>query len=265
MPLLLPNLDDRTWADLVAEANALIPVYGSEWTDQNCSDPGITLVELCAWIVEMDIYQLNQVSDQERLKFLSLVGVKPKPPAAAHTVLSLLLKSGVAPLSLPATLEFSGTDPFGTVTSYRTLHPITLAQGSLAAIQFQDSFGYHDLTPQWLRGSALSPFGVEPQPGIEFYLALTAALPVGQPIQLFFNFADGKSGFEERRRLLRNAQESETRCNRPPANPCEKKSTEGAAGSLATAIPDQAARALRSAHGMAISGRRGRAIAVDFA
>jgi hypothetical protein len=225
MPLLLPNLDDRTWADLVAEATALIPVYGPEWTDQNYSDPGITLVELCAWIAEMDIYQLNQVSDQERLKFLILVGVAPRPPAAAHAVLSLLLKNGVAPISLPATLEFAGTDPFAVSTRYRTVLPVTLAQGSLAALQYEDSLGYHDLTPQWLRGSALLPFGAGPLPGTAFYLALTAALPVDQPVQLYFQFGDGKSGFEERTRLRCELLESQARCNRPPKNDCQEKST----------------------------------------
>src|ERR1700683_1356608 len=101
MPLLLPNLDDRTWADLVSEATALLPVYGPEWTDQNYSDPGITLIELCAWIAEMDIYQLNQISDRERLRFLALVGVAPKPPQPAFVVLSMTLNSGVGPVVLP--------------------------------------------------------------------------------------------------------------------------------------------------------------------
>jgi len=55
MPLLLPNLDDRQWADLVAESTALIPVYGPEWTDQNYSDPGITLVELLVVIAIITI------------------------------------------------------------------------------------------------------------------------------------------------------------------------------------------------------------------
>jgi hypothetical protein len=239
MPLLLPNLDDRTWADLVAEATALIPVYGSEWTDQNYSDPGITLVELCASIAEMDIYQLNQVSDHERLKFLNLVDVAPKPPAAAHAVLSFLLKNGVAPLSLPSTLEFTGTDSSGTVTSYRTLHPVTLAQGSIAALQLQDGFGYHDLTPQWLRSSALHPFGSAPQPGMEFYLALTSPLPVSEPVQLFFAFTDRTSSYAERGRLLCNARESESRCHPRPENPCAKKSTKLPEASHETAISDK--------------------------
>jgi len=220
MPLLLPNLDDRTWADLVAEATSLIPVYGPQWTDQNYSDPGITLIELCAWIAEMDIYQLNQISDRERLKFLALVGVSPRPPRPARAVLSLSLKSGVSPVTLPATLEFSGNDPFGVSTRYRLLHSLTVAPGAVVAIQTQDPAGYHDLTPQWRRGAPINPFGSAPQPGMEFYIGLTAALPINQPVQIFFTFADGHSGFEERQRLIRQVQAMQKRCNPASDNPC---------------------------------------------
>jgi len=202
MPLLLPNLDDRSWADLVAEGTSLIPVYGPEWTDQNYSDPGITLVELLAFIAEGDIYQLNQMTDRERLMFLALVGVVPKPPLPARAILAMTLASGIPPAALPVTLpkglEFSGVDPSGVTTQYRILHSITLAQGTLEALQFQNASGYRDLTPVWLRNAVISPFGIAPQPGVAFYLGFTEALPVDQPAQFFFTFADGHSGFEER-------------------------------------------------------------------
>jgi len=220
MPLLLPNLDDRTWADLAAEATSLIPVYGPQWTDQNYSDPGITLIELCAWIAEMDIYQLNQISDRERLKFLALVGITPKSPIPARAVLSLSLQSGVSPVTIPDGLEFSGADPFGVATRFRILRSLTLAQGALAAVQMQDSVGYHDLTPQWRRGAAISPFGSAPQPGMAFYLGLTAALPANQPVQLFFVFAGSRTGQEERLRLIRQTQEMMKLCNPSTLNPC---------------------------------------------
>ena len=53
MALQAPNLDDRTFQDLVREARAMIPRYCPEWTDHNLSDPGITLIELFAWMVEV--------------------------------------------------------------------------------------------------------------------------------------------------------------------------------------------------------------------
>ncbi len=80
MPLPLPNLDDRTWNDLVEEAKALIPFYAPQWTDHNVHDPGITLIELFAWLTEMDIYQLNRIPERHRRKFLALAEIYPHPP-----------------------------------------------------------------------------------------------------------------------------------------------------------------------------------------
>jgi Baseplate J-like protein len=73
MTLPLPNLDDRTYADLVEEARTLIRTYQPEWTNYNASDPGITLVELFAWLAEMLIYRADQVPDRHRLAFLQLL------------------------------------------------------------------------------------------------------------------------------------------------------------------------------------------------
>lgn len=73
MPLQLPNLDDRRYSDLVAEALARIPTFSPEWTNYNPSDPGITLVELFAYLTDMLLYRVNRVSDDNRRKFLKLL------------------------------------------------------------------------------------------------------------------------------------------------------------------------------------------------
>lgn len=74
MPIPLPNLDDRTFADLTAEARALIPVLHPDWTDHNPSDPGIVLVELLAWLTEMLLFQVNQIPEANTRAFLALLG-----------------------------------------------------------------------------------------------------------------------------------------------------------------------------------------------
>ncbi|MCP2729239.1 hypothetical protein [Limnofasciculus baicalensis] len=73
MSIPLPNLDDRTYADLVEEARSLIPIESPEWTDHNPSDPGIVLIELLAWLTEMTLYRVNQVSDRNYEMFLKLL------------------------------------------------------------------------------------------------------------------------------------------------------------------------------------------------
>ena len=75
MPLEIPNLDDRRWEDLVAEARSLIPRTAPAWTDHNVHDPGITIVELFAWLTEMQLYRVNRVSERHREVFARLAGV----------------------------------------------------------------------------------------------------------------------------------------------------------------------------------------------
>jgi hypothetical protein len=73
MPLQLPNLDDRTYTDLMAEALALIPTQAPEWTNHNPSDPGITLIELFAFLTEMLLYRQNRITDDSVRMFLRLL------------------------------------------------------------------------------------------------------------------------------------------------------------------------------------------------
>lgn len=82
MPIPLPSLDDRDFDDLVGEALSLIPVLLPEWTDHNPSDPGIVLVELLAWLTEMQLFRVNQIPAANTLKFLQLLGGPQWTPPA---------------------------------------------------------------------------------------------------------------------------------------------------------------------------------------
>ncbi len=73
MPLTLPNLDDLSWEQLVREGRSLIPAYAPEWTNHNAADPGITLMELFAYLSEILIYRLNLVSENNLREFLKLI------------------------------------------------------------------------------------------------------------------------------------------------------------------------------------------------
>lgn len=73
MPIKLPNLDDRKYADLVQEGLNRIPTYASDWTNHNPSDPGITLIEVFAYFTELLNYRLNRISQSNMLAFLRLL------------------------------------------------------------------------------------------------------------------------------------------------------------------------------------------------
>jgi hypothetical protein len=186
MPIPLPNLDDRRWADLVEEGRSLIPLYAPEWTDHNASDPGITLMELFAWVAEMDIYQGNRVPDRHKRKFLELVGIAPDPPLAARAVVGLQLKSGAPALDLPEGVEFFGDDDGGTPTPFRALHAISVAGAKLQAVQSFDGERFQDLTGRVQRGQSLSLMGAAPIVGAQLYLGFDQPLPAGSWTSLYF-------------------------------------------------------------------------------
>ncbi len=96
MYLPAPDLDDRKFQDLVNDAKRLIPTFCPTWTDHNVSDPGVTLIELFAWMTEQLLYRLNQVPDKNYVAFLDLLGVRLRPPTAARGAVTFTLTAPVA-------------------------------------------------------------------------------------------------------------------------------------------------------------------------
>ena len=59
-------------------------MHTPEWTNFNQSDPGVTLVQLFAFLTESLLYRANQIPERNRAKFLQLLGVPLAAAAAAH-------------------------------------------------------------------------------------------------------------------------------------------------------------------------------------
>src|SRR6266487_5674937 len=93
MALPAPNLDDRRFQSLVDEAKRYVQQNCPEWSDHNVSDPGVTLIELFAWMTDLILYRLNRVPDRNYLKFLELLGVGLFPPTAARTGVTFWLSA----------------------------------------------------------------------------------------------------------------------------------------------------------------------------
>jgi hypothetical protein len=231
MPLPLPNLDDRRWADLVDEGRALISRFAPDWTDHNVHDPGITLIELFAWLTEMTVYRLNRVPDRHRRKFLSLIDYAPHTPQAAHTVLTFDPDPGTAPFEIPAGAEFEAATFEGLPIRFRTLRNLTVSVANLAVVQVEeiDASGtatIHDRTRDWRDALPMAPFGDNPQPGAAFYLGFND-LPAEVPITLGFRFEGPGNGTNERERIVHEAKAQREACR--PALPnitCDPEESE---------------------------------------
>jgi predicted phage baseplate assembly protein len=180
MALPVPNLDDRRFQDLVDDAKRLVQQRCPEWTDHNVSDPGVTLIELFAWMTDQLVYRLNRVPDRNYVKFLELIGVSLFPATAARTQLTLWLTSPQAdtvriPAGTQAATVRTETDEaivFGT-TEDLPIVPCTLTElGSMV-----DSKTYRDQWTALEKGTGLSSFNDVPSPGDALYVGLSEPVP----------------------------------------------------------------------------------------
>lgn len=94
MPLTIPTISDQKYKDILQEVRARISVHTPEWTNHNESDPGITLLELCAFMMENLLYRANLIPRRNRLKFLSLLGIPLKPSSPAEGLVEIRNERG---------------------------------------------------------------------------------------------------------------------------------------------------------------------------
>jgi predicted phage baseplate assembly protein len=123
-------LDDLDWERMVQAIRRRVPAEsGGTWTLHSPVDPGITLLELFAYLLEQRLFSLDQVPDALVLAVLRLLGLDdPKPARAAGTVLRLRAgQPGETPPALPEGTVFA-RDPQQqvafTVTAATTVLPV---------------------------------------------------------------------------------------------------------------------------------------------
>src|SRR5690349_23491004 len=110
MTLPAPKLDDLTWADIMSAVTRRVPAESDgAWTLHAPADPGVTLLELFAYLLEQRLYHLDQVPAELVLAVLDLLGAEPPRPARpAATVLGLVAgQERPAAVTVEAGAEFS--------------------------------------------------------------------------------------------------------------------------------------------------------------
>lgn len=195
MALPVPNLDDLQFQrDLVDEARLRIIRYCPEWTEYNISDPGITLIELFAWMTELMVYRLNKVPDRNYVKFLEMIGVELMSATAADAELTFRLSTAF-PLDLANTTEAivpAGIEVASSALGdspeviFTTVEPLTIAGPILTQLRGED---FHKNYMQRLDVETFYAFGAagRPQVGATFYLGFEESRNIaGQILRLTF-------------------------------------------------------------------------------
>jgi predicted phage baseplate assembly protein len=182
MPLPSPSLDDRHFQDIVDQVKSMIPRYCPEWTDHNVSDPGVTLIELFAWMTDMLLYRVNQVPDKNYIKFLELIGVRLESPRAARGPVTFYLSA-----AQPAEIKIAASTEVATVRTETNpaivfsteedliIRPPVLTGAYTRNASHSDAAAWttHDLRQLGIAKNRIALFPEKPGAGDAFYLSFS--------------------------------------------------------------------------------------------
>lgn len=180
MALPVPNLDDRRFQDLVDDAKRQVQQRCPEWTDHNVSDPGVTIIELFAWMTDQVLYRLNRVPDRNYVKFLEMIGVKLFPPTAARAPVTFWLSAAAKEvLSVPAGTQVgtlrTETEAAVIFTTVDGLKIVPVTRGAVATAAGDGA--PEERTADLDKGEGFLCFEKEPKPGDALLVGLSDAAP----------------------------------------------------------------------------------------
>ncbi|MET9256814.1 putative baseplate assembly protein [Streptomyces sp. NPDC003717] len=180
MPLPSPNLDDRRFQQLVDEAKRYVQQRAPEWTDHNVSDPGVTLIETFAYLVDQLLYRLNRVPDKNYLAFLDLLGIHLFPPTAAGADVDFWL-SAPQPDTVtlpPGTEVTTARGESEEAVVFATTEELRIVPSELVRLVTAPRGGEQtDRTGQLTEGRDVPCFQQSPEPGDALLFGLPTAVP----------------------------------------------------------------------------------------
>ena len=86
--LVNKNLNDKTYQELISEAIMQIPLYTTEWTNFNPSDPGMTILENLTAFEALQQESIRQVTPKIRQKLLKMLGFTERKGRCARILMS---------------------------------------------------------------------------------------------------------------------------------------------------------------------------------
>ncbi|SCK53452.1 putative baseplate assembly protein [Streptomyces sp. LamerLS-316] len=180
MALPSPNLDDRRFQQLVDEAKRYVQQRAPEWTDHNVSDPGVTLIETFAYLVDQLLYRLNRVPDKNYTAFLDLLGIRLFPPAAAVAEVDFWLSApqpDTVTLGQGTEVATAGGEADEAVV-FATTDELRIVPSELIRLVTASRGGEQtDRTGELTEGRDIPAFQAAPQPGDALLFGLPAAVP----------------------------------------------------------------------------------------
>ncbi|MDR0435095.1 MAG: hypothetical protein LBH21_08625, partial [Gracilibacteraceae bacterium] len=186
------DLNDRTYAELLEEAIAQIPLYGGEWTNFNVSDPGVTILQNLTSFNYLQQTAINTVTETMRQKLLALLGFRPRAAAPAEV---LAVPLGPDPVRLTPGRKFSSGGMIFEAEREEIRYP-----WGLAAAYREDGGDRVDVTALLTQpagaAAAVPVFGAPPRPGASLLCILAGKPDLSRPFLLYAETpASGRNPF----------------------------------------------------------------------
>ena len=182
MPLPPLVLDDLDWQRLSDASRQRIPALSAgKWTLHSPVDPGITLVELYAWLLDQRVYWIDRVPEPMFRAVVELLGEKMEPVKSARTVVALERSGTLSEVRAGTALGIPRADA-GPIFS--TSEGIQLLKVARVGLSVGGVDRTHDLDEQ--RGVTL--FGADGSPGearITLYISSAPPAAATRPFSLF--------------------------------------------------------------------------------
>lgn len=187
IPLSEP-LDTLDFDRLVEIALSRLPNLAKDWTDYNYSDPGITLVDLLAWVADSQIYSIGRNRLDERMAMARLLGDQPRYAIPARGTLY-----PSEPISLPFQIGM-GTRVTGVgavVPSLQAVMAIDVWPMAIESLLVRTADGVRDVTDINAQpGASFAAFAQPPSADAALDIAIKGQFSSGeQRLSLGFQLA----------------------------------------------------------------------------
>ncbi|MBO6127165.1 MAG: baseplate J/gp47 family protein [Clostridia bacterium] len=186
----LENLHDKTALEIFNEAKQKIEFINPDWTYQEISDPGITILELLSWLKFDQHEYLNKISNRLRIKLLKLLGIKLKKRCGSKTLIQI--NNIKQDTDIPKNTKFKANNLI-----FENQENIFISKSDILSIkfnnpEFNEEKKYYDLNGT----EKIQIFGeknLKPGETREFIIKLSNLFPKNKKINIYFEIFEENS------------------------------------------------------------------------
>lgn len=168
------------WEEVMNRLREEIPRIYPEWTDYNIHDPGITILELFAWMRQVQMYHASRIGMGHLRKYVGILGIQPVRRTPGHTLVTVNAPEG-------RYIE-KGSRFYAGNICFEAREAQMVVESAFLGFETVTESGSYTLSGGWLaegRGISLCPFGDRPKQGNIFVIDLAAPLKEGSTYRLY--------------------------------------------------------------------------------